>query len=251
MTVTLDPPSPALTAARTHHDDLRAGLTELTESFMTAVADGGPTRTARDRLVRFLRTELLPHVEAEKAVLYGAADIPATALLTRAMHDEHRMMAALVKEVEQSTTIEAVIAAGALVVLCDVRIHQENEELLPSLAAAGLDLDGLFDKHPEIAGPGAAPRRERPAAGSRRTLDLRGVDFYNKRHRLYTALRALAPGEEVRVISDRPHDLTGLRYDMEERIAERYSWITQHGDAGPCTIVRRPSSWSDEEFRDG
>lgn len=246
MTVTLDSRSPALAAAKTYHDDLRAGLTELTESFIAAVTDGGPTRTARDRLVSFLRTELVPHTEAEEALLYEAAETPATALLTRAMRDEHRMMAALIKEVEQGRTMESVVAAGALVVLCDVRIQQENEQLLPSLAAAGLDLGGLVANRPEIVGPADAPAADRPATAGRRTLDLRGLDYYNRRHLLYTALRALGPGEEVRVISERAHDLSGLRYDMEERIAQRYSWTTQQGEAAPYTIIRCPGRWSDE-----
>lgn len=246
MTLTLDAQSAALTAVKTHHDDLRAGLTELTESFITAVADEGPTRTARDRLVSFLSTELLPHTEAEESLLYGAArTTPATALLTRAMHDEHRMMAALIREVEQSTTMESVIAAGALVVLCDIRIQQENEQLLPSLAAAGVDLDGLLQEKPEISGPADAAGQERPASAGLRTYDLRGLDYYNRRHVLYTALRNLGPGQEVRVISDRPHDLSGLRYDMEERIAQRYTWTTQQGETAAYTIIRCPSRWDD------
>lgn len=245
MTVTLNPESPALTAVKTHHDDLRAGLTELTESFIAAVADSGPTRPARDRLVSFLRQELLPHAEAEEHLLYGAAPTPTTALLIKAMHDEHQMMAALIKEVEHSTTMESVIAAGALVVLCDLRIQQENEQLLPSLAAAGLDLDGLFDEHPEIVGPADAADHERPASVAPRTYDLRELDYYNRRHVLYTALRDLAPGQEVRVISERPHDLTGLRYDMEERIAQRYTWTTYQGETAPYTIIRCPSRWGD------
>ena len=250
MTVTLDPQSPALTAARTHHDDLRAGLTELAESFIATVADGAPTRAARDRLVSFLRTELLPHAESEETLLYNTIRTPATGLLIRAIHDEHRMMAALINEVEQGRAMEAAIAAGALVVLVDVRIEQENTQLLPALAAAGLDLGGLLGDHPEIVGSGddhgsADPGPTRSGGLRSRTLDLRGLDYYNRRHALYTELRALAPGEEVRLISERQHDLSWLRYEMEERIAQRFSWTTETKDAVPYTVIRRPERWSD------
>lgn len=243
MTVTQVPPTQALAAVRTRHDDLLAGLTELTASFVATVSDKGPTRMARDRLVSFLRTELLPHAEAEAALLH-AARTPATALLAQSLQHEHRMMAALIKEVQQGSTMDAVIAAGSLVVLCNLRIRQENEQLLPSLATAGLDLGGMLGAHPEIVGRADTPNRKRPASVGIRTFDLRGLGYYDRRHVLYTALRDLAPGAEVRVLSDRPHDLVGLRYDMEERIAQRYSWTTQQGEMAPYTIIRCPSRWA-------
>ncbi|QGN32049.1 hemerythrin domain-containing protein [Microlunatus sp. Gsoil 973] len=250
MMLTLDPSS-SLVAVKGRHADLRAGLSGLTEAFITAVGDGVPSRTARDRLVSFLRTELLPHTEAEESLLYDAATRPETALLSRAMRDQHRTMTALIDEVEQGATMDAVVAAGALVVLCDLRIQQENEQLLPSLAATGLDLDGVLGTHPEIVGNRQRAGSVESAPGGRRTVDLRGLDYYNRRHLLYTALRRLGPGEEVRVISERPHDLSGLRYDMEERIAQRYSWITHQGENAAYTIVRCPCSWSDESITVG
>lgn len=63
------------------------------------------------------------------------------------------MIAALIDEIECATTpVDAAVAAGALVVLCDVRIEQENVHLLPALEDAGLDLAGLLGSHPEIIG---------------------------------------------------------------------------------------------------
>jgi uncharacterized protein (DUF2249 family) len=250
MTLTLDPPTP-LVAVKDRHTDLQAGLADLTEAFVTAVGDGVPSRTARDRLVTFLRTELLPHAEAEVSLLYDAASRPETVLLSRAMRDQHRMMTALIDTVDRGATMDAVMAAGALVALCDLRIQQENEQLLPSLTATGLDLYGVLGKHPEIvraahSGGSVASTHRDP-----RILDLRGLDYYNRRHLLYTALRRLAPGEEVRVISERPHDLSGLRYDMEERIAQRYSWNTHQAENAACTVVRCPRSWSDEPIIPG
>ena len=153
MTTTLDSPSPILAAAAAHHADLRTRLTERTEAFIEAIAAGSSAEAARTELIAFLRTELLPHAEVEDALLYTAVRTDTTALLVRAMQDEHRMIAALIDEVEQATTpIDAAVAAGALVVLCDVRIEQENVHLLPALEAAGLDLVDLLGSHPEIVG---------------------------------------------------------------------------------------------------
>lgn len=151
MTTSLDAPSPALAAAAAHHTDLRTRLTELTEDLITAVGAGSSSHPAAARLVEFLRTELLPHAEAEDRLLYTTVRTGRTALLVRAMQDEHRMMAALVDEIEWAPTpMDAAVAAGALVVLCDVRIEQEDVHLLPALEAAGLDLCGLLAPHPEL-----------------------------------------------------------------------------------------------------
>ena len=153
MTTTLEFPSPAITAAAAHHADLQTRLTQRTEAFLAAVAGGSSCEAKWRELVNFLRTELLPHAEVEDALLYTAVRTDTTALLVRAMQDEHRMIAALIDEVEQATTpMDAAVAAGALVVLCDVRIEQENVHLLPALEAAGLDLVGLLGSHPEIVG---------------------------------------------------------------------------------------------------
>lgn len=153
MTTILDAPSPVLAAAAAHHADLRTRLTDLTEAFIATIAADSPDPAPGGKLVAFLRTELLPHAEVEDELLYTAVRTDRTALLVRAMQDEHRMIAALIDEIECATTpMDAAVAAGALVVLCDVRIEQENVHLLPALEEAGLDLAGLLGDHPEIIG---------------------------------------------------------------------------------------------------
>ncbi|HET7388949.1 MAG TPA: hemerythrin domain-containing protein [Nocardioidaceae bacterium] len=159
MTTTLDAPSPVLAAAAAHHADLRARLTELTETFIAAIAAGASDPAPGGKMIAFLRNELLPHAEVEDQLLYTAVRTDRTALLVRAMQDEHRMIAALIDEIEQATTpMDAAVAASALVVLCDVRIEQESVHLLPALKDAGLDLAGLLGGHPElVGGTGASP----------------------------------------------------------------------------------------------
>lgn len=144
-------PSDALVAATARHAELLARLTEHTEAFTGAVASGSSPQSARADLVAFLRTELLPHTQLEDALLYTAVRTDKTVLLARAMQDEHRMLAALIGEVEVlPSPVDAAIAAGALAVLCEVRITQENAHLLPALESAGLDLSGLLGDRPEL-----------------------------------------------------------------------------------------------------
>lgn len=153
MTTSLDSVSSARSAVVTHHAALRHRLHELTEQFISAIDTGVPTTATRQELVTFLRTELLPHAELEDALLYTGVRTDRTALLVRAMQDEHRMITDLVDRVERADAgLEAAIAAGALVVLCDVRIEQENNHLLPTLETAGLDLNSLLGSHPELVG---------------------------------------------------------------------------------------------------
>jgi hypothetical protein len=157
--VTVSDPQAArlVAAAEEHHATLRAGLTERTEAFVAAIAVNRPYEWERTELANFLRAELLPHADIEKDLIYAAAESEQTAILVDVMEDEHRMLTALVGEVEQAVTVtDAVIAAGALVVLFDVRVEQENRHLLPALAASGVDLSRLLSDRPEIIGDTSA-----------------------------------------------------------------------------------------------
>lgn len=147
------------TAAENHHDELRDRLAVRVELLLTAVVGHRPHEAAREDLVTFLREELLAHTEVEEGLLYSAGDRGPTALLVAAMQDEHRMLATLAAEIERATDpMEVVLAAGALVVLFDVCVHQENRYLLPALAEAGVDLGTLLGRVPEVVGDGTGER---------------------------------------------------------------------------------------------
>lgn len=153
MTTTLDPTTALVTATQTHHAELQTRVIELAERLLAVVEAGTPHEAARRQLVDFLRTELLPHAAAEDALLDAVAATDATALLVRAMQDQHRMFVALAEEVEQSSTgTDAAVAAGALVVLCVVRIELEDRHLIPALAEAGVDLTALLTDRTDILG---------------------------------------------------------------------------------------------------
>jgi hypothetical protein len=151
VTTTLDR---VTTAAQSHHESLRDRLATRTELLITAVASRRSYDSARQELVQFLHDELLAHTEVEAGLLYSAGDQGQSALLVAAMLDEQRMMATLVRQIDEVTDpVDLVIAAGALVVLFDLCVEQEDRYLLPALAAAGVDLPVLLQEAPEVVGP--------------------------------------------------------------------------------------------------
>lgn len=71
-------------------------------------------------------------------------------------------------------------------------------------------------------------------------VDLRGLDYYDRRRRVFAALRDLGPGEQVSLTSDRADDVLWLRYEVEARVAERYCWsLPDEGHGTVRTTARR------------
>jgi len=87
------------------------------------------------------------------------------------------------------------------------------------------------DEHMRASGGGNGPP----------WVDLCGLDYYDRRRRLFVALRTLEPGEEVVLISDRADDVSWLRYEMEARFPQRYCWsLPQESHGTAHTTVRLP-----------
>jgi hypothetical protein len=136
MTTLLEP---AVTAARTHHEELRRALVRHTQDLIAAVAGDTPHEPAQRRLVQFLRTDLLPHTAEEQDLIDIAADTASTGLLAHVMQDEHHLLGVLSGVVERAThPIDAAVAAGALAVLFDVCVLLEDDHLLPALGGTGV-----------------------------------------------------------------------------------------------------------------
>lgn len=142
-----------ITAIMSHHAQLADDLEALTAAVLTAVRGGAYVR-ARDELVTWYRTELMPHAEAEERALYGpAAEVDNTRLLIAGMVAEHRCLAALIDELAAATDAFAVTAAAAAAhVLFVVHLSKENDLLLPELDAAGVDLAAALDGMHDVLG---------------------------------------------------------------------------------------------------
>jgi iron-sulfur cluster repair protein YtfE (RIC family) len=155
-TLTEDPRTntAALSAARDHHAELRDALVERTEHLLDAVGAGRSHLSARDQLLAFLRSDLFPHLDGEASLLYTGTATRQVALLVQAMQDEHRMLKAVIEQLaDNEDPLQSACLASALVVLFDVRAEQEDQLLLPALAAYGLPLPTVLADHPEIVGP--------------------------------------------------------------------------------------------------
>lgn len=103
-------------------------------------------------------------------------------------------------------------------------------------------------EHPPSALTAATTRHGGRRGAGR--VDLCGLDYGDRRRRLFSALRDLDPGEQLHLISDRADDVLWLRYEVEARIAERYFWsLPDEGLETARFTVRRlrpapAASWS-------
>lgn len=131
----------AVDAVEEHHAHLADELAALVEALLAAASTTSSNielaQIARQRLVEFCATQLMPHAEAEERALYpAAAQDPRAKLLVESMIAEHRMLRLLVDEVAATTRpVAAAALAMALRVLFDVHLAKENELILPLVAA--------------------------------------------------------------------------------------------------------------------
>jgi hypothetical protein len=144
----------AAVAIREHHVELQAALRERVVALQDAVRDGHSHERLQRAVLAFLDTELLPHAAAEERSIYPAGDRGLTALLVKAMLEEHRNLIAHVASLRKSTdAIEAVGIASAILALFESHLSKENDLLLPALVAdPGVSLGALLGGMHEILG---------------------------------------------------------------------------------------------------
>lgn len=112
-----------------HHDSLRLALMDAGRQVRAAADDLERLPAARDDLVRFCRTELLPHLEADEGWLIEAQHCPELRLLAQTIRAEARSMAAAAYGLTAATgPCEAVAATRVLHAL--LAAHDQHEELL-------------------------------------------------------------------------------------------------------------------------
>ncbi|HET9518768.1 MAG TPA: hemerythrin domain-containing protein [Actinoplanes sp.] len=144
-----------------HHSELATTLTGHVTRLIEA-ADAGIQRQVwhyRDELADWLHEQLLPHAYAEEVSLYpAAADLPAGTLLVEGMLGEHRVIAALVADLQSATSpVAAAAAANALQAVFASHLAKENDLVVPLLVAADdVSLAGLLDGMHDILGADSA-----------------------------------------------------------------------------------------------
>lgn len=237
-----------------HHAQLAGDLNTLTAAVLTAVR-GNTYLPARDELVTWYRTELLPHAEAEERALYGPASAAAnTRLLVAGMVAEHRTLGALIDELAAAGDALTVAAAAATArAVFTIHLGKENDLLLPELDAAGVDLAAALGGMHEILGVGGADEHgcgcggcgcgdgaaEAPDAGTialisaaeaRSTeLDVRALPHGARHEIIFAQLDQLAPGESLVIVND--HDPKPLRYQTAAMWPDRFVW--SYLESGP------------------
>lgn len=126
----------AATAIRAHHDELRDTLRARVGDLRDAVRAGRPREVSERAVLGYLEGDLLPHAAAEEAVLYPAGDTGLTALLVRAMREEHKGIIAHVERLRGAADgLEAVATASTILALFEAHLWKENELLIPALVA--------------------------------------------------------------------------------------------------------------------
>jgi hypothetical protein len=126
----------AAAAIRAHHDELRDTLRVRVGDLRDAVRAGRSHVLSERAVIGYLEDDLLPHAAAEETALYPAGDTGLTALLVRAMREEHKGIVANVGRLRGTADgLEAVATASAILALFEAHLWKENELLIPALVA--------------------------------------------------------------------------------------------------------------------
>ena len=249
-----------------HHSELAATLTGHVTRLITA-ADAGILRQVwahRGELTTWLHEELLPHAYAEEASLYpAAADLPAGKLLVDGMLGEHRVIAALVTDLETAASpVVAAATARALQAVFASHLAKENDLVVPLLVAADeVSLAGLLDGMHDIIGaeteagaaggcgcggcgcggdaPGAADGEAPPLAIDPR-LDVRDLPHDQRHARVLAALDALPADAALVLIA--PHAPLPLLAEIDSRYAGQVAgqWLQNGPDVWQIRLHRQP-----------
>lgn len=239
----------AVEAVKSHHAQL-AGALGVRVDRLVRLAGGGSddatTTAARDDLVAFCATELLPHAAAEEGALYpvAAEDVRAR-LLVEAMIAEHRVLEGLVRDLR--TTADPVLAAAigtGLRVLFETHLAKENDLILPLVAGdPSRSLSAALAGMHELLGPDAHDEQDHgpDAAGgcgcgghdeADPVLDVRAVPHAIRHATVFGALGAVPRGGSLVLVA--PHDPIPLLGQIEDR---------EPGAFGVSYDERGPEAW--------
>ena len=218
-----------------HHAAMAGTLKNLTERLVGA-HDNEHAAAARDDLVHWSVTELLPHARAEEEALYPlAAGLPEGRLLVESMVGEHEVITGLVEQLRSAdTTVRAAAVGTALRVMFESHLGKENDLVLPLVAQApGVSLaDALRGMHELLEEDDTAAgdhHHAHPAAedhGHSCTcgevdgpelpeLDARAVPHAIRHATIFGALDAVRPGSGLVLVA--PHDPLPLLQQVEQR----------------------------------
>ncbi|HET6652715.1 MAG TPA: DUF2249 domain-containing protein [Nocardioides sp.] len=239
----------AAEAVEEHHARLAGALAMKAEA-LVAVARGGRSNdlaATRDDLVRWARTELVPHARAEEDTLYRvAAERPEGRLLVEAMLAEHEVIVGLVDDLSRAVeAVSAASTAAALRVLFETHLAKENDQVLP-LLVADPDVsvaDLLGGMHELLGGPEAPADEAGCGAGGHACacgaddgsaypeLDARSIPHAIRHATVLGALDTVRVGQGLVLLA--PHDPLPLLAQIDRR--EPGAFAVDYLQRGPET----------------
>ena len=256
-----------------HLAQMAGALRLAVEGLVGAVSRGEDARQERETLIRWCRTELVPHALAEESALYPAAQAkPEGRALVEGMLAEHRAIVDLVDEVaDASDGVRAAAAARALEAVFEVHLAKENELVLPMLVSAadvsvadllagmhellgGAERDAEGDAghdtghgHDREAGTGGCGSGHACGCGEvdgpgYPELDARAVPHAIRHATIFGALDAVRPGGGLVLVA--PHDPLPLLAQVEQRApgAFEVTYLERGPEAWRLQLVRRAAA---------
>ena len=254
----------AAAAVEQHHAQLSGALALKAGGVIAAAVretDDGPSGgwvdSAAADLVRWCRTELLPHAAAEETTLYAAArDRVEGRLLVESMLREHSVLIGLVDEIEgASSSVAQAAAARALHVMFDAHLDKENAFVLPLLVSAtdvsvaqllegmheligGGDVDGRAASA-EAADPAHDCGCHEPDIAGYPELDARAVPHAIRHATVFGALDGVRANGGLVLVA--PHDPKPLLAQLERRNPGEFTveYLERGPEAWRLALVRQ------------
>jgi uncharacterized protein (DUF2249 family)/hemerythrin-like domain-containing protein len=254
----------AAAAVEQHHAQMSGALAVRAEALATAARTGREVDEARHDLVRWCRTELVPHALAEESTMYRAAGaMDEGRLLVEAMLVEHQRIVGLVDALEETTdAVTGAALARALRELFEAHLAKENDQVLPLLVSSPsvsvADLLGgmheLLGGH-ESSGEHAAATATASQGGCGSAghtcgcgevdgaqvpeLDARSVPHAIRHATIFGALEGVRPGTGLVLVA--PHDPVPLLQQLEQREPGQFSvdYLERGPEAWRLLLVRR------------
>lgn len=220
----------AVEAITSHHAQLAGQLAVLTDAMVSAVERGADFEPARVAALGFLAGELLPHAAAEEERLYPAATrTPRARPLIESMIAAHRVIGSLVDSIRTEPPVRAAGSGRALRVLFDAHLVDENERILPIVAAdPDVSLVAVTEGMHELLGhvhPAANGAEPSHNCGCGETdaddpvLDVREVPHSIRHATVFGAFDAVPAGGALVLVA--PHDPIPLLRQLDHRASGR------------------------------
>ncbi len=219
----------AVEAIMSHHAQLAGQVAVLTDAMLSAAERGADFEPARAATLAFLTGELLPHAAAEEERLYPPATRTERARpLVESMIAVHRIIGSLVERIRTEPAVRAAACGHALRVLFDAHLTDENERILPIVAAdPEVSLVDVTNGMHELLGDHRPTADGQPphacSCGESDTddpvLDVRQVPHSIRHATVFGAFDAVPDGGTLVLVAH--HDPIPLLHQLEHRAAGR------------------------------